>query len=125
MDDIATKSPTHTYGYYAGLYALLQCCAFASLLLLAYVLWIVGLKKAGANIHKDALRTLMQAPLRFFTKTDTGVVTNLFSQDLNLIDTELSEATLNFLFSVSRPEKCSSKRAVELLLLCVSREPVG
>jgi ABC-type multidrug transport system fused ATPase/permease subunit len=45
----------------------------------------------------------MRAPLAFFTKTDTGVVTNLFSQDLNLIDTELPEATLNTLFSVSLP----------------------
>ena len=33
--------------------------------------------------------------------TDTGVITNLFSQDLNLIDTELPEATLNTLFTVS------------------------
>ncbi|KAG9597513.1 putative ABC multidrug transporter, partial [Aureobasidium melanogenum] len=51
------------------------------------------------NIHKDALQTLIRAPLSFFTGTDTGVVTNLFSQDLNLVDTELPSALLNFLFS--------------------------
>jgi ABC-type multidrug transport system fused ATPase/permease subunit len=55
----------------------------------------------GANIHKAALHTLVGAPLSFFTSTDTGVVTNLFSQDLNLVDTELPNALLNFLFSVS------------------------
>lgn len=43
----------------------------------------------------------MKAPLSFLTNTDTGVVTNLFSQDLNLIDTELPDATLNTLFCVS------------------------
>jgi ABC-type multidrug transport system fused ATPase/permease subunit len=70
-------------------------------MLLGITLWVVGIKKAGANIHHEALRTLIRAPLHFFTTTDTGVITNLFSQDLNLIDTELPEATLNTLFCVS------------------------
>lgn len=72
-----------------------------SLLLLGIALWIVAVKKAGANLHHDALRTLIRAPLRFFTETDTGVITNLFSQDLNLVDTELPDAVLNTLFCVS------------------------
>lgn len=59
------------------------------------------MERAGASLHQDALQTLVQAPLSFFTNTDTGVVTNLFSQDLNLIDTELPSATLNTVFSVS------------------------
>jgi ABC-type multidrug transport system fused ATPase/permease subunit len=75
--------------------------AMVSLLGSAIALWVVAIKKAGANIHKGAFQTLIQAPLRFFTKTDTGVITNLFSQDLNLIDTELPEATLNTLICVS------------------------
>lgn len=73
-----------------------------ALLLLGITLFIVSVKKAGAVLHQEALRTLIRAPLSFFTKTDTGVVTNLFSQDLNLIDTELPDATLNTLFCVSR-----------------------
>lgn len=52
-------------------------------------------------MHRDALETLVKAPLSFFTSTDTGVVTNLFSQDLNLVDTELPNALLNFLYAVS------------------------
>ncbi|KAF2687109.1 P-loop containing nucleoside triphosphate hydrolase protein [Lentithecium fluviatile CBS 122367] len=98
VDDIHSEHPAHSYSYYAGLYALLQFCAAVSLLLLAITLWVVGIKRSGANIHQEALQTLVRAPLRFFTQTDTGVVTNLFSQDLNLIDTELPEATLNTLF---------------------------
>lgn len=80
---------------------MLQISGLISLLLLGITLFIVSVKKAGAKLHHDALRTLIRAPLRFFTKTDTGVVTNLFSQDLNLIDTELPDATLNTLFCVS------------------------
>ncbi|TEY70433.1 hypothetical protein BOTCAL_0103g00160 [Botryotinia calthae] len=95
-DDTFSKS----HAYYAGIYALLQISGLISLLLLGITLFIVSVKKAGAKLHHDALQTLIRAPLRFFTKTDTGVVTNLFSQDLNLIDTELPDATLNTLFCV-------------------------
>jgi hypothetical protein len=63
-----------------------------SLLLLGIALFIASVKRAGARLHHDALA--------FFAKTDTGVVTNLFSQDLNLIDTELPDATLNTLIAV-------------------------
>jgi len=100
-DDVYSENPKHSYGYYAGIYAVFQVGAVISLLLLAIALFIVAIKKAGANLHQEALTTLVRAPLRFFTSTDTGVVTNLFSQDLNLIDTELPNALLNTLFCVS------------------------
>ncbi|EAW21065.1 putative ABC transporter [Aspergillus fischeri NRRL 181] len=98
----ATESvhPVHSKSYYTGIYALLQICAIITLLLLGITLFIISVKKAGASLHQQALHTLICAPLSFFTNTDTGVVTNLFSQDLNLIDTELPEATLNTLFCV-------------------------
>ncbi|KAI8955491.1 P-loop containing nucleoside triphosphate hydrolase protein [Xylaria longipes] len=99
-NDVYSEHPTHTYAYYAGIYAILQISATISLLLLGIAIFIISVRRAGANIHQDALRTLMRAPLSFFTTTDTGVVTNLFSQDLNLIDTELPNALLNTLFCV-------------------------
>ncbi|KAL2845281.1 P-loop containing nucleoside triphosphate hydrolase protein [Aspergillus pseudoustus] len=99
-DAAVSNYPSHTRAHYAGIYAMLQTCALISLFLLAITLFVVSVKKAGANLHKQALRTLIRAPLIFFSNTDTGVITNLFSQDLNLIDTELPEATLNTLFSV-------------------------
>ena len=101
-DDVYSSTPAHPYGYYAGIYALLNLCGLISLLLLGICIFIIFVKRAGASLHHDALQTLIQAPLRFFTTTDTGVVTNLFSQDLNLVDTELPSALLSTLFSVSR-----------------------
>ena len=94
-DDVYSENPTHSYAYYAAIYAVFQVAAAISLLLLGIAIFIVAIKKAGANLHQEALTTLIRAPLRFFTSTDTGVVTNLFSQDLNLIDTELPNALLN------------------------------
>ncbi|CAI7637408.1 unnamed protein product [Penicillium discolor] len=99
-DDISSEHPTHPYSYYAGIYALLQICALISLLLFGISILVVSVERAGASLHQDALQTLVHAPLSFFTNTDTGVVTNLFSQDLNLIDTELPSATLNTAFSI-------------------------
>ncbi|KAF2645937.1 P-loop containing nucleoside triphosphate hydrolase protein [Massarina eburnea CBS 473.64] len=101
-NDVYSPHPNHSYAYYAGIYALLQICALLSGGGVAIAIWIVALNRAGATIHYDALQTLIRAPLRFFTKTDTGVVINLFSQDLNLIDTELPQATLSVLWSLAQ-----------------------
>lgn len=103
--DVNSESPVHGSAYYAGIYALLQIGALVSLLGLAITIFIASVKKAGANLHYSALRTLIRAPLGFFTKTDTGVITNLFSQDLNLIDTELPNALINTLYCVSSPQR--------------------
>ncbi|KAH6867400.1 putative ABC multidrug transporter [Thelonectria olida] len=100
-DDVSSGRLSHSHAYYVGIYAMLQISGLISLLLLGIVLFIVAVRRAGANLHHDALRTLIRAPLQFFTTTDTGIVTNLFSQDLNLIDTELPDALLNTLFCVA------------------------
>jgi len=80
---------------------MLQALAMVSLLLLGITIFIVSVKRVGANLHKTTLNTLVRAPLVFFSNTDTGVITNLFSQDLNLVDTELPNMLLNVLFVVS------------------------
>ena len=100
-DDAYSDHPARSYAYYAGIYALLQICGLISLFLFDIAIFVVSVKKAGASVHHDALRTLIRAPLRFFTATDTGAVINLFSQDLNLVDTELPNALLNTIVFVS------------------------
>jgi ABC-type bacteriocin/lantibiotic exporter with double-glycine peptidase domain len=50
---------------------------------------------SGSKLHKAALNTVINAPLRFFATTDTGLVTNLFSQDMTLIDNEMPVALTN------------------------------
>ncbi|KKP00962.1 hypothetical protein THAR02_06934 [Trichoderma harzianum] len=102
VDDINAENPVHSHAFWAGIYALLQIGALISLFLLGASIWVVSIKRAGANLHQDILRTLFRATLRFFTETDTGVTTNLFSQDLNLIDTELPDATVSTLFSITQ-----------------------
>lgn len=60
---------------------------------------MIGL--SGSALHRAALHTVINAPLRFFTATDTGVVTNYFSQDMTLIDGELPISLLNIALEVA------------------------
>ncbi|KAH7370165.1 putative ABC multidrug transporter [Rhexocercosporidium sp. MPI-PUGE-AT-0058] len=99
-DNAYSKHPAHSYAFYAGIYSFLQVGAMVWLGLLGVLLFIISVPRVGASLHQEALQTLLRAPPRFFTKTDTGIVINLFSQDLNLIDTELPEALLNTLYAV-------------------------
>ncbi|KAH6626589.1 ABC transporter type 1, transmembrane domain-containing protein [Chaetomium sp. MPI-SDFR-AT-0129] len=98
--DVASPSPTHTNAYYTGLYALFQIFTLASLAIQAYVCFTHMITFSGARIHAEALRTVLRAPLAFFSKTDTGVVVNLFSQDLTLVDGQLPQAVCNVVLTV-------------------------
>lgn len=93
--DLEQADPSHSYSYYVGVYGLLNVGAIMSLLSLAVTLLYVAVQRAGASLHDEALQTLMKAPLGFFTATDQGQIINLFSQDINLIDTELPNGVLN------------------------------
>jgi ABC-type multidrug transport system fused ATPase/permease subunit len=49
---------------------------------------------AGRKLHEALLTTVLNAPMSFFASTDTGITTNRFSQDLELIDMELPVALI-------------------------------
>lgn len=94
---ISATIPTHSNTFYLGLFALFQAGSLLSLFFNVWIClkWIIN--RSGSTLHKAALHTVINAPLRFFTTTDTGVVTNLFSQDMTLIDGELPIALINIL----------------------------
>lgn len=81
--------------FYLGIYAAIQVSALISLV--AFVaLTVIGMAKvSGTTLHLRAVRALTQAPLRYLTKTDQGVIINYFSQDLNLIDMTLPSMLMN------------------------------
>jgi hypothetical protein len=98
--DIASSHKAHTNAYWVGLYALLQILCLASLVVCCIFGFFFLVAHSGSVLHKEALGTVMAAPLRFFAKTDAGVVTNLFSQDMTLIDSELPQALLNITLEI-------------------------
>lgn len=50
---------------------------------------------SGIRLHSDMIRTVVRAAMEFFSSVDSGITTNRFSQDIQLIDSELSGALIN------------------------------
>ena len=85
---------------YLGVYGLFQCLALLFLMLLVRQILIVIVTKTGLDLHLRLLRTVANASLFFFSTTDSGAITNRFSQDMQLIDRQLPLGMLNLTFSV-------------------------
>jgi ABC-type multidrug transport system fused ATPase/permease subunit len=98
--DVTSPNPVHSNGYYIGLYALWQILCMVSFTLVLVIALKTLIEISGAVLHKRALGTVIRAPLRFFTTTDAGIVTNLFSQDITIIDGELPMALINLCIDV-------------------------
>ncbi|KAG4444331.1 hypothetical protein IFR05_000205 [Cadophora sp. M221] len=93
--DVSSPHPSRSKAFYVGLYALFQICYVGSVFFVFLICYRTMVLVSGSKLHKAALSTLIAAPLGFFTSTDTGLVTNLFSQDMTLIDNELPVAVTN------------------------------
>ena len=95
--DANAKAPNQNLGYYLGIYALLGVAALAALIVSCWDLIITMVPQCGEHFHWTLLKTVLAAPMSFFSTTDTGITLNRFSQDLQLVDMDLPIAALNFL----------------------------
>jgi ATP-binding cassette subfamily C (CFTR/MRP) protein 1 len=99
--DSTSTSPDHSFAYWIGTYAVLGAgsvlCVFpAGLLMLR-----TGVRLTGTSLHHATVETIMHSSLRFLTNTDVGQILNLFSQDMNILDTQLPRAVNNMGFTLS------------------------
>lgn len=94
--DANGQRPNQKLGYYLGIYAMLGVMGLVSLLISCWQIIITMVPQSGGNFHHRLLKTVLAAPLTFFSTTDTGVTLNRFSQDLQLIDMDLPLSALNF-----------------------------
>ncbi|KIW87337.1 uncharacterized protein Z519_11973 [Cladophialophora bantiana CBS 173.52] len=76
-------------------------CIVAAVALLLYVVQILQdmLPNSSSNLHLSLLEAVLNAPLSFFTRTDIGKITNMFSQDMALVDTDLPFSYADFVLS--------------------------
>lgn len=100
-DDADSLHPAHSNAFYVGIYALFQLSYLGCMFFSFLICFRTMIEVSGSKLHKAALRTVIGAPLRFFTTTDTGLVTNFFSQDMTLIDNELPIAITNLACDVA------------------------
>lgn len=73
--------------------------AAASLSALAVQAFMYMVPRSSRGLHLNLLRTVLNAPLSFFTRTDIGTVINRFSQDMTLVDGELPFSYVDFVLS--------------------------
>ncbi|KAI3543901.1 ABC transporter [Colletotrichum filicis] len=106
------KRPNDNLGMYLGVYAFLFAMACIGLSVECWLLFIRIISATAMSLHGDLLHTSLRAPLSFFQSTDTGSITNRFSQDLNLVDVTLPSNAINF---ASNACAC----IVKLMILCV------
>lgn len=90
-----TLEPKQHIGYYLGIYVMLGCVAMLALIAGSWQMIITMVPKSGENFHRKLLSTVLNAPMLFFSTTDSGAILNRFSQDLQLIDMELPIAAIN------------------------------
>ncbi|KAF9768184.1 ABC transporter fgm5, partial [Fusarium sp. DS 682] len=91
----ASNAFNMTPSFYIGIMGLFRGLQVVALFLCATAVVIFMTTQSGSQLHRAILDTVVNAPLSFFTTTDFGAVTNLFSQDMTLIDGELPISLLN------------------------------
>lgn len=92
-----TEAPASQTNFYIGGYLILSLFAWTATNGSMWSTHILIAPGSGVKLHRRLLRIIMGAPLAFFSATDTGVVLNRFSQDMNLIDRQLPPAVLALL----------------------------
>ncbi|CAG9987270.1 unnamed protein product [Clonostachys byssicola] len=80
---------------YVGIYYMVAASQILFIGVAAGYLLLVLLPHASVNFHNIILKATTHAPLSFLTSVDVGITTNRFSQDLQLIDTELPISLFN------------------------------
>lgn len=92
----AEESGQATNNYYLGLFGLLTGLAVLGITGAAYFFLVIMVPLSSGVLHARLLHSVMNAPVAFFSRTDVGVTTNRFSQDMSVVDTELPFALVDF-----------------------------
>ncbi|KAL3441173.1 P-loop containing nucleoside triphosphate hydrolase protein [Aspergillus insuetus] len=90
----AAEPGEHTQ-HYVGVYFMLGGIAMICLIVSCWDVVVTSVPKSGERFHLGLLETVLSAPMRFLSTTDSGSILNRFSQDLQLIDMELPIAAIN------------------------------
>ncbi|KAM3505474.1 hypothetical protein MY10362_002923 [Beauveria mimosiformis] len=80
--------------YFRTFWALQITCILVLLVYFTYTSIVMG-PKASSKLHFGALKTLVQAPLDYYTTVDSSVPTGYLSQDMNIIDSQFTNSAGN------------------------------
>ncbi|CEJ82215.1 hypothetical protein VHEMI02292 [[Torrubiella] hemipterigena] len=97
VEDRSSQSPRHDSSFWLGIYGGTVGLGYTSFAVQMIMAVVVIPAVAGTNLHKKAIKKLTSIPLQFLVTTDMGIIINLFSQDIFLVDDELVENFTNLL----------------------------
>lgn len=93
--------PQKSQSYYIGIYGLLQGLCWISSVITTITVLTAIIRQSGSTLHEAALTNVVNASLKLFTMTDLGVIINHFSQDINMIDTQLPISLINMILDLT------------------------
>ncbi|KAI8243245.1 ABC transporter atnG [Colletotrichum sp. SAR 10_96] len=76
-------------GMWVGVWVLWGVLTEVAVAIETYYFLVIIVPHSAKGLHFGVLKAALAAPMSFFVKTDTGVIINRFSQDMNLIDLPL------------------------------------
>ncbi|KAF9873848.1 ABC multidrug transporter [Colletotrichum karsti] len=100
-EDSTSAEPKHSLAFWMGLYALLGAGGIICVFPAGLIMLRTAVRLAGTDLHRTTINTIMHSSLRFLGSTDVGKVLNLFSQDMNIMDTQLPRMINNFCFCLA------------------------
>ncbi|OJJ44494.1 hypothetical protein ASPZODRAFT_135308 [Penicilliopsis zonata CBS 506.65] len=98
--DANQRNPNERLGYWLGGFAGLACLAIVANIISDCTLQLFIVPKTSARFHELLMSTTMRACTAFLTTTHEGSILNRFSQDLELIDSDLPGALDKTMFSI-------------------------
>ncbi|KAI1179905.1 putative ABC transporter [Nemania sp. FL0916] len=109
--EVGGKAP----GFYVAGYLF---CAFIAWISTSTQMWSIVIRlapRSGIRLHQRVLDVVTSAPLTYFSQTDNGSTLNRFSQDIQLIDTQLPGALQSVVTQVL-------KLVMQVILLCIAQK---
>ncbi|KAH2647828.1 hypothetical protein KXW29_004375 [Aspergillus fumigatus] len=95
------KFPNLTAGQYMGIYA--GICAAQALALYGFALHVtIAAAVSSKTMLHRAMYRVLRAPMAFFDTTPLGRITNRFSRDVQVMDSELGESIRMFAFTFTQ-----------------------
>ncbi|OHF02462.1 hypothetical protein CORC01_02157 [Colletotrichum orchidophilum] len=90
-----TDAPLSQTTFYIGGYLFSSLLAWVATSGTVWSTMMLIAPASGIELHRRLLSTIIGAPLSYFSKTDTGVTLNRFSQDMQLVDRQLPPAIMS------------------------------
>ncbi|KAI7229242.1 multidrug resistance-like protein [Hortaea werneckii] len=88
------QRPGSRMALYASVYGVLGISSLITFTLASWLALVVMIPRSGRAFHSSLLEAVLRLPLDSFVNESLGEITNRFSQDIQIIDTQLPFASL-------------------------------